>query len=84
MTQFKVYANKYVQPVRIGKSNPAYTSLQNGFLVGLSDEYKECYHWGFNLGNEWIETKQVHGYLDLSKKLQNVFAPYFSLSHLWL
>lgn len=76
ITKFKVYLNKYIQPVRIGKTDPAYTSLQNGFLVGLNDEYKECYHWGINVGNEWMTTKNIHGYLNLSPDLVDVSAPY--------
>ena len=77
MTKFKVYFNKYIQPVRIGKTDPAYTSLLNGFLIGLNDEYKECYHWGINVGNEWMTTKNIHGYLKLSADLVDVSAPYF-------
>jgi len=77
LTKFKIYANKYIQPVQIGKTDPAYTAIQNGFLVGFSDEYKECYHWGLNFGNEWMMTKNIHGYLDLSEKLENLSVPYF-------
>ena len=76
ITKFKVYSNKYIQPVQIGKTAPAYTSLQNGFLIGLNDEYKECYHWGINVGNEWMTTKNIHGYLKLSPDLVDVSAPY--------
>lgn len=76
MTKIKGYANKYIQPRQIGKTDPAYTALQNGFLFGLNDEYKECYHWGINFGNEWMTTKNVHGYLDLSPDLIGKSVPY--------
>ncbi len=77
MTKIKGYANKYIQPRQVGKTDPAYTALQNGLLFGLNDEYKECYHWGINIGNEWMTTKNVHGYLDLSPDLIGKSAPYF-------
>jgi outer membrane protein assembly factor BamA len=76
MTKIKGYANKYIQPRQVGKTDPAYTALQTGFLFGLNDEYKACYHWGINVGNEWMTTKNVHGYLDLSPDLIGKSVPY--------
>lgn len=76
MTRFKGYANKYIHPVRIGKSDSAYEALQNGLLFGFSDEYKQDYHWGVNVGNEWIKISRVRGYLRLDKPLIDHVLPY--------
>ncbi|MFH1644621.1 MAG: BamA/TamA family outer membrane protein [bacterium] len=73
----KAYANKYVQPVEIGKSGSAYEAIQNGFLVGLSNEYKKNYFWGCNIGNEWMETTKVRGNLDFAPELIDKTVPYF-------
>ena len=77
ISKAKAYANKYVQPVEIGKSGSAYEAIQNGFLVGLRNEYKENYFWGLNLGNEWMETCQVRGNLKLAPELIDKTVPYF-------
>lgn len=79
MCKAKAYANRYVQPVQIGKSESAYEAYQNGILFGLSDEYKENYHWGITLGNEWMMTKQVRGYLKFNEKLIGKYVPYLFL-----
>ncbi|KKQ33541.1 MAG: Outer membrane protein assembly factor BamA [candidate division TM6 bacterium GW2011_GWF2_37_49] len=79
MCKAKVYANRYVQPVQVGKSASAYEAFQNGFLLGLSDEYKENYHWGINLGNEWMMTKQVRGYLKFNEDLIGKYVPFVFL-----
>jgi len=61
-TVFKVYANKYIQPVYIGSSKPLYQVLQQGFLMGLSKKTHHC-DLGLTSGIDWMETN------DLSKEL---------------
>jgi len=77
MGQFKGFANKYVQPVQVGESGSAYEATQYGFLFGLSDEYKQDYHWGLNIGNEWLRTTRVRGNLNLDPAYINKTLPYF-------
>jgi len=77
MSKFKMYANKYIHPVQIGQSGSAYEAIQNGFLLGLSDEYKRHYYWGVNIGNEWMETSRVRGNLKFSEKLIDKTVPFF-------
>jgi outer membrane protein insertion porin family len=79
MSKFKGYAGKYIHPVRVGSSDSAYESLQSGLLVGLSDEYKNDYHWGINLGNEWLKTCRIRGYLKLDDTMINIAVPYLFL-----
>lgn len=75
--KFKGYANKYVHPVRIGSSSSAYEAIQNGFLMGINDEYKKDYFWGINVGNEWMRTSRVRGFLNLSPSLIDTTLPFF-------
>lgn len=75
--KFKGYVNKYVHPVRIGSSSSAYEAIQNGFLVGINDEYKKDYFWGINIGNEWMKTSRVRGFLKLDKNLIDKTLPFF-------
>jgi len=77
MGQIKGFANKYVQPMQIDLCGSAYEAAQYGFLFGLSDEYKEDYHWAFNIGNEWFKTTRVRGNLKLDPALINKSVPYF-------
>ncbi len=77
MSKLKGYVNKYAHPVRIGPSGSAYVAYQNGALFGLSDEYKRDYHWGLSVGNEWIRTSKVNGYLNLDPSMINYTSPYF-------
>jgi len=79
LCKIKGYANRYVQPVRIGKSESAYEAYQSGLLFGISDEYKENYHWGLTLGNEWMTTKQVRGYLKFNEDLIGKSLPFLFL-----
>lgn len=76
ISKAKAYANKYIQPVEIGKSGSAYEAIQNGFLVGLSNEYKNNYFWGLNIGDEWMETSQVRGNLNFAPELVDKTIPY--------
>lgn len=76
MSKMKGYANKYIQPVRIGKSDSAYEAYQSGFLLGLSDEYKRDYHWGLSFGNEWLRTSRVRGYVNLASSMVDYTLPY--------
>lgn len=70
------YANKFVHPVEILHSGSAYQALQCGLLAGLNEQYKKDYHWGFNIGTEWLKITQVHGNLKLDKSLINRMLPY--------
>lgn len=53
---FKGYANKYIQPVRIGSNKPLYNAVQQGFLMGLSRQFSSV-DFGLNMGIEVMETK---------------------------
>jgi outer membrane protein assembly factor BamA len=79
MNKFKGYTSKYIHPVKIGDSKSAYEAYQHGLLMGLSDEYKRDYHWGLSVGNEWIRTSRVNGYLNLDKHMIDRTLPYFFL-----
>jgi|GEM_PF-1245232 len=76
MGKFKGYANKYEHPVQIKNSGSAYTAIQSGLLVGLSDEFRQNYFWGINFGNEWVKTTKVHGFLKFNKNLIGKTLPY--------
>jgi len=71
------YTNKYVHPVQIGLSGSAYEAEQHGILLGLNREYKDNYHWGITIGNEWMKTSRVRGNLNLDPTLIDKTIPYF-------
>ena len=77
MGKIKGFSHKYVHPVQIGSSSSAYEAIQNGVLVGLSDEYKDCYYWGISVGNEWTKTSRVRGDLKFDPALVDRTLPYF-------
>ncbi|MGE0009183.1 MAG: BamA/TamA family outer membrane protein [Candidatus Babeliales bacterium] len=54
-TQFKLYSNRYIQPVSKGCKEPLYEVLQQGFLVGLSRAFSRV-DTGGNIGIELMET----------------------------
>lgn len=54
-TQFKLYSNKYIQPVSKGCKEPLYEVLQQGFLIGLSRAFTHVDSGG-NIGIEQMET----------------------------
>jgi len=72
----KLYANKYIHPVEILQSGSAYEAIQAGFWTGISNEYKDGYFWGTNIGNEWIKTTKVRGNLNLCDELINKTTPF--------
>ncbi len=74
--KFKGYANKYVHPVQIGSSGSAYEAIQNGLLIGLSNEFKPHHFWGINIGNEWMNTSRVRGDLKFDDNMVNKTLPY--------
>jgi outer membrane protein insertion porin family len=76
-TKFKTYYHKYVHPLEVGKSDSAYEAEQDGFLVGITKEYKPRSFWGLNVGNEWMRTKKTRGNIKLSEKMINTTIPYF-------
>jgi outer membrane protein insertion porin family len=78
--KFKAYSNKYINPVQVNQSQNAYEAIENGFFVGLNNEYKKDYFWRFNLGNEWIETSKVRGNLNFRQDYVNKTLPYFFIN----
>ncbi len=54
-TQFKLYNNRYIQPVSKGCKEPLYEVLQQGFLIGLSRAFSHVDSGG-NVGIELMET----------------------------
>jgi outer membrane protein insertion porin family len=75
--KIKGYANKYIHQGQIGFSSSGYESIQNGFLVEFSDEYKNDYFWAVTVGNEWIKTSRMLGDFKLEKSMINHMLPYF-------
>lgn len=54
-TQFKLYSNRYIQPVSKGCKEPLYEVYQQGFLIGLSRAFSRV-DTGGNVGVELMET----------------------------
>ena len=77
--QAKVFANKYIHPVKIAQSDSAFEAYDQGFLFGLNDEYKEYYYWGVTLGNEWLRISRVRGNLKFDPSLIDKTLPYLVL-----
>ena len=73
----KVYASKFDHPVEIAHSGAAYRALQMGFLTGLTDQFRENYHWRVNIGNEWHKITHVRGNLRFDENLLNIALPQF-------
>lgn len=74
--KIKLYANKYIHPLHIASSHSAYQAHQAGGLIALSEEYKEHYFWGINLGNEWLKTSNVVGNIRFTPTLLNKYIRY--------
>lgn len=72
----KAYSHKYIHPLSVGSSNAAYEAIQNGFLLGLSREFKPHYFWGINIGNEWNRISRVRGNMNLARNMLNSTIPY--------
>lgn len=79
MSHIKGYTSKYVYPAQVNGSKSAYESLQHGVLVGISDEFMQDYHWGLNIGNEWLRTTGVRGNLKLAQNFIDRTLPFFFL-----
>jgi len=77
ISHLKGYSNKYVHPVEIAGSGSAYEAGQHGLAISINDEYKQAYHWGLTLGNEWIETSRVRGDLKFDDKFIDKTLPFF-------
>lgn len=60
--QYKVYSNRYEQPVVLGSREILYHFAQDGFLWELSQDYSGT-KWGVTTGIDFMKTS------DLSKKL---------------
>ncbi|MBD3272912.1 BamA/TamA family outer membrane protein [Candidatus Dependentiae bacterium] len=78
--KFKAYSNKYINPVQVRQSCSAYEAIENGFFIGLNNEYKKDYFWRLNLGNEWIRTSKVRGNLNFDQSYINKTLPYFFIN----
>lgn len=57
-TLFKVYNNKYIQPIVIGSDKPLYRAIQQGFLVALTRSWAFA-DFGINIGIEGMETNDL-------------------------
>lgn len=79
MSHLKGYTSKYAYPAQVGGGDAAYEALQNGVLLGVNDEFKQDYHWGMNIGNEWLRTTRVRGNLKLDPMFIDRTLPYFFL-----
>jgi outer membrane protein insertion porin family len=79
ISRFKMYGNKYVHPLAVGKSDVAYEALQSGILLGISNEYKKDYYWGLTFGNEWMKTSRIRGDIRLANSMINKMLPFFFL-----
>lgn len=79
MSQLKGYSNEHRYPAQVGTGDDSYRALQNGFLFGINDEFKEDFHWGITVGNEWLRTTHVHGNLKLAPEYIDRTLPYFFL-----
>jgi outer membrane protein assembly factor BamA len=75
--KFRAYANKYVHSVEILKSGSAYEAIENGFLFGLNNEYKEGYFCGVQVGNEWLKMVRARGDLKLDQNFVGKTLPFF-------
>ena len=78
--EFKIYSNKYINPVQVKQSCSAYEAVESGITLGLNNEYKKDYFWRFNFGNEWIRTSKVRGDINYREDYINKTLPYFFLS----
>jgi outer membrane protein insertion porin family len=74
--KIKLYANKFIHPLHIASSHSAYQAHQAGGLIALSEEYKEHYFWGLNLGNEWLKTNNVVGNIRFEPTLLDKYIRY--------
>lgn len=59
LTTFKIYNNKYSQPVSLGHKATLYDALQQGFLISLTHNNYSAVSAGFNIGIELMETKNL-------------------------
>lgn len=57
-TLFKVYTNKYIQPLGFGSRHTLYQANQQGFLMNIGMQ-KKAVNIGTNIGFEWMETKDI-------------------------
>lgn len=76
----KGYANKYVQPIRIGDQQPLYYARQEGGLIGCSYKW-DLGSFGVNTGVELVETShlstEVAHAIDFEPLLIDEKIPYF-------
>lgn len=75
--KFKLYAHKYIHPLRVGESDSAYEATQNGFLFCVTKEYRPFSFWGVTVGQEWMKTNRIRGNIKLSQNMINKTIPYF-------
>jgi len=72
----RAYHHKYVHPLQVGKSDSAYEAIQQGFLLGITKEFKQAGFLGINLGNEWMRTSKTRGNLKLACNMIDKTIPY--------
>lgn len=76
LAKVKVYGNKFIHPLHIASSRSAYQADQIGGLLSLSEEYKDNYFCGLNIGNEWLKTSNVTGNIRFDPALLNRYMRY--------
>lgn len=55
---FKLYANKYTQPLAAGSRKTLYKVTQEGLLINIASQTRHT-NTSFTCGTEWMETKDI-------------------------
>ncbi len=80
-TTFKIYNNKYSQPVSLGHKATLYDAVQQGFLMSFTTTNYRTVSTGCNVGVEFMETKNLSrslaGTIDFNSNLIGKKIPYF-------
>lgn len=78
--QFKLYSNRYDQPVVIGSREILYRYAQDGFLWGLSQDISGL-QWGLTSGIDWMQisdiSKTLSQAIDFTTRFVDKRIPYF-------
>lgn len=75
--KIKLYSHKYLHPLSVASGESAYEASQHGILMSISQEYQPNYFWGLTVGNEWMRTDRVRGFLNLNPHLIERTIPSF-------
>lgn len=78
--QFKVYSNRYNQPVVLGSREILYRFAQDGFFWALSQDHSGL-QWGVTTGVDWMKIYDISNNLataiDFTTKFIDKTIPYF-------